>query len=211
MVFSDRNWNKSITAVCRVKRSPSSSLRAIIHASFTCDSQSGNKRSLFTLPETIIWSARAFRAGPDVNIVYRTKRGYAINTRARQYISFALLHAQSTCCRRHLSRSPLLHRVKHLRGFLLRLERQRGRKPHSRIAKNPSHLTRRSVQRRGAEPFDIPTSELCIHERRRPFSSTRMHFPRPKKARTNFERLIDWCYTVFDCDTPFIHWMERYF
>lgn len=34
--------------------------------------------------------------------IYRTKCGYAINTRAKQYISFALVHAQSTCCRRHL-------------------------------------------------------------------------------------------------------------
>lgn len=72
-----------------------------------------NKRALFALPETIIRFARAFHAGPVVNI-YRTKRGYAINTRARQYISFASSTPRAHACRRHLSRSlpSLLRRQK---------------------------------------------------------------------------------------------------
>lgn len=200
-VSKDRNWNKSITTALLLRETfaASSSLRAIIHASFTRDSQGVNKRALFTLPETIIRSARAFRAGPDVNI-YRTKRGYAINTRARQYISFALLHAQSTCCRRHLSRSPPFASPD-LLGLLLRPERRRGRKPRSRIAKNPSYLMRVSAASRCRAVWHLDLR--AVHSpATTPILGDSNALSESEKDAYESERLIDWCYTVFNRDIP---------
>lgn len=92
---------------------------------------SRNNYSGWLFAHSVPWPRR------DVYI-YRTKCGYAINTWAKQYISFALVHAQSTCCRRHL-RSPLPPSFSIERLLQPLLGPRRGRKPRSQIARNPSY------------------------------------------------------------------------